>query len=149
MLLTQAKATKRTGATLVETAFVIVIFTMFLFGIIEFGRFIFVRQVVINAAREGVRYAVVHSDEDTLEADTQAVVQQRMAGVDGMLGNYSVALYHSDAKGNNIGPASEAEIGDFVTVEISATYDPVLPTFLFMGSNIPIQARSVMQSEAN
>ncbi|MCJ7692193.1 MAG: pilus assembly protein [Sedimentisphaerales bacterium] len=47
------------GATAVEFAIIFPILVSLIFGIIEFGLFIFNRQVITNAAREGVRAGIV------------------------------------------------------------------------------------------
>lgn len=92
----------RRGAALVETAFVLVAFLMLLFGVFEYCRMIFTRQLLANAAREGARYAVVNTTSATLDADTRAFVQQKMAGFEGKVQNFSVQIYHGDASGNKV-----------------------------------------------
>ena len=47
------------GATAVEFAIVLSLLITLIFGIIEFGLFIFNRQVITNAAREGARYGII------------------------------------------------------------------------------------------
>jgi Flp pilus assembly protein TadG len=47
---------------LAEFAIVAPIFFLILFGIIDFGRYVYYTQVLNNAAREGARYAIVHGD---------------------------------------------------------------------------------------
>lgn len=64
---------KRHGASAVEFAVVLPIFIIFLLGILEFGRIIMVQQVVVNAAREGCRRAIV---EDLTTAQVAARVNQ-------------------------------------------------------------------------
>src|SRR6266700_6705882 len=49
-----------TGQGLVEFALVIPIFLVMLFGVVDFGRVIWARNSLENAAREGARYAIVH-----------------------------------------------------------------------------------------
>lgn len=49
------------GQALVEFALVFPIFAMALFGIISVGLWVFYNQQLQNAAREGARYAAVHS----------------------------------------------------------------------------------------
>lgn len=47
---------------LVEFSIVAPIFFLILFGIIDFGRYIYYTQALNNAAREGARYAIVHGE---------------------------------------------------------------------------------------
>ena len=47
------------GATAVEFAIVLSLLITLIFGIIEFGLFIFNRQVITNAAREGARAGII------------------------------------------------------------------------------------------
>ena len=47
---------------LVEFALVAPVFFLILFGIIDFGRYVYYTQVLNNAAREGARYAIVHGE---------------------------------------------------------------------------------------
>ena len=48
------------GQALVEFAFVAPLLFLLLFGIIEFGRFVYTGHVLEEATREGARYAIVH-----------------------------------------------------------------------------------------
>jgi Flp pilus assembly protein TadG len=48
------------GQALAEFALVAPIFFLVLFGIIDFGRYVYYVQILNNAAREGARYAIVH-----------------------------------------------------------------------------------------
>jgi len=55
------RARRRTrGQALVEFSMVAPIFLLILFGIIDFGRYVYYVQILNNAAREGARYAIVH-----------------------------------------------------------------------------------------
>jgi len=47
------------GATAVEFAIVLSLLIVLIFGIIEFGLFIFNRQIITNAAREGARAGII------------------------------------------------------------------------------------------
>ena len=49
------------GATTVEFAFVAVLLFLMLFGILEYGRFLFVYHLTTNAARDAARFAVVQT----------------------------------------------------------------------------------------
>jgi hypothetical protein len=56
---------RRRGATTVETAVVIGIALLFIFGIIEYARFLFFLHRADNAVREAARHAVVHTGDGT------------------------------------------------------------------------------------
>jgi Flp pilus assembly protein TadG len=95
-------AHRRSAAALIETAAVLVIFLMLLFGVFEYCRLLFVKQLVDNAAREGARFAIVNTTDANLIADTQAVVNARMAGMQGAVNNWQVQVYHADSNGNPV-----------------------------------------------
>jgi len=59
------------GATAVEFAIVLSLLITLIFGIIEFSLFIFNRQVITNAAREGARYGIVAAPERRSNVEIQ------------------------------------------------------------------------------
>jgi Flp pilus assembly protein TadG len=62
------------GAAIFEFALVVsLVFLPFVFGVIEFGRLSWMKTTVTAAAREGVRYAIVHGAESGATADSAAV----------------------------------------------------------------------------
>ena len=139
---------KRSGTTVVETAVVIGIFLMLLFGIFEYARLLYTRQLVTNAAREGARYAVCNTYTSTVVADTQAVVKKYLGGMDSMP-NYKCLVYQADTSGNNVGAATDTQFGVYIAVDISLTYTPISPSFLFMNKTLTISSKCCMGSEAN
>ena len=50
---------QRRGAATVEFAVVAPVFFLLVFGMIEYGRMVMVQQIIVNAAREGCRAAVL------------------------------------------------------------------------------------------
>jgi hypothetical protein len=70
------------AAHVVELAIVCPIFFLFLFGILEYGRYVMTLQIVINAAREGARYAVVTTNDANASPtqDVQNWVNNYLAG---------------------------------------------------------------------
>jgi Flp pilus assembly protein TadG len=52
----------QSGATAIELAFVLVLFFMFLLGVLDFSRMLFTWNAATEAARLGARYAVVCAD---------------------------------------------------------------------------------------
>jgi Flp pilus assembly protein TadG len=65
----------RRGVSIVEAAFVLPIFVLFLFGIFEYCRYLMTVQVVHNAARDAARWGVVRGS--TPEADIYTVTSVR------------------------------------------------------------------------
>jgi Flp pilus assembly protein TadG len=149
------KQTRRRGAALVEAALVLPIVLMFVFGILEYGRYVMMLQILTNAAREGARYAMIHPQPVTVggttygnaTSDVTTIINKALAGQS--LQGQTVSIYASDSLGNNIGNWSDAETGESVCVSITGTYKAIIPTFLRMPSSISVTAKSVMRSEAN
>jgi len=144
----------RPAATIVEAAFVLSICLLFLFGILEYGRFVMTLQVMENAAREGARFAVVNTNEATT-ADVVARVNQKMAGIQNSLTNYQVTVTGiilrpkpGETAGDLLPDWTTASPTDGIRVDVTGTFRPTLPTFLRMGA-FPLRARSVMYSEGN
>jgi Flp pilus assembly protein TadG len=157
---------QRHGVTIVEMALVISMAALVLFGILEYGRYLMVLHTANNAAREGARYAVAHTGDGTTQTQVVAVVNGKMAGVDAQIQNYNVNVFTADPTGiynNSTGAAiypptiqplagsswNSAAFGSPIVVQITGTYQPILPSFLFLNANLSIQATAMMNSEAN
>lgn len=64
------------GVTVLEGALFTIAFFMLVLGVIELGRFLSMRQVLTNAAREGARFAVAPlSQTNTLPSETEVVTK--------------------------------------------------------------------------
>ena len=61
MRLTRDQTGRERGQGIAEFALVLPVFALLLFSIITFGLYVFYNQQLANAAREGARYAAVHS----------------------------------------------------------------------------------------
>src|SRR5690348_6352264 len=83
----------RRGATVVEAAVVISIFVLFILGLFEYGRFVMLQNLVINATREGCRYAVAHSSDANAQAAVAAQVRYCMFGQDAQLPDLAVTAF--------------------------------------------------------
>lgn len=53
------------GATLVEFSIGVTVFALAMFAVLEFSRLLWAHNALTDAARRGVRYAVMHSENDT------------------------------------------------------------------------------------
>jgi Flp pilus assembly protein TadG len=204
ILVRRSDTRRRQAAHIVEFAFVCPIFFLFLFGILEYSRFVMTLQVMTNAAREGARYAVVTTNDSNANPtqDVQNWVYNYMAGQNVQLnapagGTFSatanILVYTSDpttvapvylngnagstrlananvpvnssgtdvawsavtydGSGNPqpwlVAPYTNAGFNQTISVVICGTYTPILPSFLLMGTTIPISAQAIMYSEAN
>src|SRR5579883_1140904 len=107
----------RRGGTLVEAAVVLSSLIILLLAIMEYGRFIMIKQVVDNATREGAHITLSADGSDSTNysyqttGSIQAAVKNAMGGLDATLSGLSIDPYLADSSGNNIGPWSSAQDG--------------------------------------
>jgi len=156
---------RRPAATMVEAALVLSGLILLLLGLTEYGRFVMIKHLVDNAAREGARLAVAANTTNTNSFDyqTTTTVQNRvltaLAGQQAALSGLTVQVYAADANGNSLGSWTSATAGQNIAVQIDATYVPMLPGLsmpfgnnsvgLLPGSGIGIHAKTMMQTENN
>lgn len=146
---------RRTAVASVEAVFTLPLVLMFLMGILEYGRYVMTQQVLTNAAREGARYALAHTEAVTLmgstygnqTSDVQAEVNRASAGV--KLASQTIQVYASDAQGNNLGNWIDASSGEGICVRISGTYHFLIPALLKLPASRTITAQAIMRSEGN
>jgi Flp pilus assembly protein TadG len=151
----ETRENRRWGAVTVEAALVLPLVLLFLFGIMEFGRFLVTVNVFNNAARAGALYAAKHGDPIILNGTTYGagttditnVVTNDLAGL--QLSGQAINIYLSDAFGNNTGTWAGAQPGQYVCVQITGTYQFIMPKLLGMPSTQAMTFQSVMQSEGN
>jgi Flp pilus assembly protein TadG len=147
MLPSQPPKHRRRGATLIETTFVLGVCLLLLFAIFEYGRFLMLRHLLDNAAREGARQAVIGTNTLTT-ADIQNTVTNYLAGQPVSLTSFKV--YLADANGNDTGAAwTSAAFGKPIAVDVAGSYNPMVPTMGFLPNPITLKAKVIMYSEAN
>jgi Flp pilus assembly protein TadG len=109
----------RRGAVMAEFAIVLPVFILAIIGIIEFGRAVMVQQILVNAAREGARRAII----------TGATNDEVTELVDNYLTNASLG-----APGREIGildsddsalDLEDANSHDLIKVVVTVPYDEV------------------------
>ena len=111
------RARRRRGMTVVESAMVLSVFLLLLFGMFEYCRFLMVLHVTNNATRDGARYAVVNVDKPSTFNNTnytdasgktylsiENFTTARMAGVEKHIEGYRVAAYAVDPTGLTLTP---------------------------------------------
>lgn len=67
------------GAVIIEFTLVLLLFLMFVFGLVDFSRLLYTWQVANEATREGARYAVACAD--TTNTDDIARTKARMTAL--------------------------------------------------------------------
>jgi Flp pilus assembly protein TadG len=154
MRINRRRSVGRPAATLVESAAVVSIGLLFMFGIFEYGRFVMTKQLLENAAREGARWAVANTYNGTT-AQVQNTVDAKLSAARQQMTGYvkttNISVYAADSSGNAIAGKNwnDSAFGENIAVEINGTYTPALPNLLKMNSSIAIKAKAVMASEAN
>ena len=81
---------RRRGASAVEMAFVLPVFLLVVFGVVEIGRGFMTRHLLANAARTGCRVGIVPGKK----------VSDMTAAVDGAMARQGVADYRTTVKVN-------------------------------------------------
>lgn len=111
------RATRR-GAAMVEMAMVLPVFTVLLLGIVEFGRAFMVYEMVVAAAREGARKAVIpeKSEADVLESISKIVTGGGMS-----MSKFTVTVYVN----GQAAALSTASRGDEIRVALSIPFKEV------------------------
>jgi TadE-like protein len=166
---------ERSGATTVEFAFVAILLFMFLFGIFEYARYLFVYHMATNAARDAARFAVVHTSGGTMPGEpatiTTADVQEvwrsgnfnnkrygsGMVGMENQISGYTVNVFAMpDASLYAVPPDvsaagkpawNTAGFHQQIAVQVTGTYKPVVPNLIGLKSNVPFSVTVLMASE--
>jgi len=150
-----AGRSRRRGATLVETAIVLPLVLLFILGVFEYSRYLMMLHLCTNAAREGCRYAVSHTQPVTIGAKTQGnattdvtnTVTAYLAGQS--LASQSIQVYQSDSLGKNLGSWNNASAGQYICVKVSGNFLSAIPNFLHIANPLPISGQAVMVCEGN
>ena len=116
----------RRGAVTVEMALVLPIFTMLVFGIIEFGRGFMIMQLVTNAAREGCRRAIIDGSTNTEITNYVQTFMQTSGNV--APASTTVTITVTPATGNPANPTSSLATcasRDLVNVKVQIPFSAV------------------------
>ncbi len=168
---------RRRGMTIVESALVLSVFLMLLFGIFEYCRYMMVLHVTHNAARDGARYASVNvncpSDQiDAKKLEIEQYTKDRMASVQKNILNLKIAVYPCDTAGLALStpivrskstngnapypdpfgstpysPWNNAAFTERIAVSVKGQYKPIVPVLLFIAPVIPVNVTAVTVSE--
>lgn len=105
------RSLRRTGAALVEFAVVAPVMILFTMGMIDIGRMTMVKQMLVNASREGARQATLMDASNA--SVTQLIVQQlKSSGIDATVQTVPASI-------------TSAAPGATISVTVSAKADQV------------------------
>lgn len=177
MIIRKLKRERRRGVAVVEMAIVSILLFMFLFAILEYCRLLFMLNLCNNAARDGARFAAVHTSGGTMSgepttittADIQSIVTTGklgstyygtgLAGMDANISGLTVNVFTVDPAGLAQSPPivqplsgstwQSASFGEKIAVQITGSYQPVTPGLMFMSSSVPFSVTVMVSSEAN
>jgi TadE-like protein len=98
------RAGRRAGATTVEFAVVAALLFLMLFGILEYGRFLFVYHLTTNAARDAARFAVVRTSGGVTitEADGTQIAEPAGVTTADVVGVWRTGVFNNRAYGTGM-----------------------------------------------
>ena len=146
MMRRSAAEPRRGGATTVEMAAVLSVLVLFFFSVFEYGRYVMIENVLINAAREGCRYALVNCQSATVVSDTQNVVIQKMAGLSNQLTGFAVTVFPTNNPANAL---STTNPDDPITCSATGTLKALFPALPFIPSSFQMTTSTIMVCEGN
>lgn len=145
------------GVTTVEGAIILVTFFMLLLGVIEAGRFLSMRQVLTNAAREGARFAVAPtSGTNTLPNEDEIV-----ARVNGFLaaGNVTGATTTTECpsaateicttKTSSMSVGTGLVTTEYTEVTVTKPFSVVTAPGFFNAISITLRGKALMRRETS
>lgn len=120
MIRTNARSERRRGATLVETAFVLVPLIMLLCGIFVYGQLLMDWNLLINASQEGCRFALANNVDPSINTEVQTIVNNYLVGKSTSLTGITVTVtgVHQGA----VTPVNNLSPGDQITVTVTGNY---------------------------
>jgi len=136
----------REGVTAIETALLLPLLLIMLFGIIEFSICFYDKAMITNASREGARLGIVYRYDDS-GGRTHAPDAEIRAAVNQYCQNFLITF--GSASPTTAITRTGNDAGNSLTVTVSYTYDfLVLPNFLTsLAGAINLDATTVMRLE--
>lgn len=105
------------GSSLVEFAVTVFLLVMVILAVVEFSRMVSIYTDLADAARAGVRYAIVHG-VDNAASDS---------AIEGVVASYAIGWLDTSQLASNVTvsyPNGTKNVGDPVQVTVRYAYDP-------------------------
>lgn len=142
----------RRGTTLVEVAFVLPVFLLFIFALFEFGHVLMMSNMVNAIAKQSAHHG---SFEDASTADVFSFANEKLDAVVGS--GVATVLVKDGSVFENTGEAdidnlpnielSSAESRQIYVVEVTVPYDSVAIMPAFWAKDITLRGTSIMRRE--
>ena len=152
---------------MIELAFMLPIVLLVLFGLLEYGRYVMMRNQVENAVREAARIAAARTNDKTT-AEIVAIVNNYMANYNVQLISPVVNVYKCDPSTRTpldasdvtttipLAPFNNAKFGQGICVSVQGTFRTIFGGVVLnsnlsarVGASFPVNVYSVMYSEGN
>lgn len=119
------------GTSMIELAFILPVFLMMVLGLSDFGRAVFTRNALANAARDGARFASV--DPNNIACIASVAAQRSSLA--------RLAASDVDVK------LDSAVLGRPVTVSVQSQYQPITPLIedLIGAGNLTLRGSATMR----
>jgi Flp pilus assembly protein TadG len=139
------RPSSRQGQSIVEFAFVLPLLLLLTFGIIEFGFFVYNKQIITNAAREGARIGIIATQPRVPATGADSITSI----VNAYLGNHLVTFGNASTPVTSVtGYAPNAAFGSNLSVSVQYDYSFIFFPILLNQSKVSsIQAVAVMRYE--
>jgi Flp pilus assembly protein TadG len=134
----------QSGAALVEFALVATILMILIMGMIDFGRALYTKNSLTNAAREGGRFAAVQGDVATRIDEVKDTVISHMSPFGG------AALTRSQITVNLNYATGSTTVIESTTIEIAYPFEPITPIAGLIGLDpLTLKASAQFRQEVN
>jgi hypothetical protein len=139
------------GQALVEFALTIPILLMFVLGIIDLARILYVFSQTINASRQAVRYGIVNGLEaDKLQYLDCDGIRKAAGEVPGLVdvSKSQISVFYENSKGTKLKDCAtgltlwDVNDGDVLAVRVKNTVTPITPVLLMFTKSISLDYTS-------
>jgi Flp pilus assembly protein TadG len=132
------------GQTFAEFMMVVLPTLSLMFGIISFAMVIYTYSFLSNAARDAVRYAIVHGSKSTSPVtadDVQTFVRNKAQGLQSSSISVTSCWNPTTTPPTCPGPSGQNAPGSVVSVQVSYSYHPFYP---FNSVTLPLSSSAQM-----
>jgi Flp pilus assembly protein TadG len=129
------------GQTFAEFATVVLPMLLMVFGIISFAMTVYTYNFLSNAARDAVRYAIVHGSKSSSPADADDIQRFVRSEAKGLTASSISVTTCWNPQNSCPGPTGNNSPGKVVSVQVSYTVHPFYP---FMNVTLPLSSSAQM-----